>query len=96
MVSFEQRSKWARMGLCTNCGGLRLDPKYDMCQRCRSDIRDAKIKRKYGDEPKKIKAPREVSPKHKCWDCVWSTFTGDGFYCPRPAGTCIKENKANG
>ena len=95
MVSLEQRAKWGRMGLCTNCGVLRLDPKYDMCQRCRDQMRDLQIKKKQRKEPKKYKPPREVSPKHKCWNCVWSTFTGDGFYCPRPEGTCIKEKKSN-
>lgn len=93
MASFEQRSKWAKMGLCVNCGGLRFNPEYDMCARCREKAREMKIRRKYGDAGKKIKIPREVSPNHKCWNCVWSTFVGDGFYCPRPVGTCVKEKK---
>lgn len=95
MASFEQRAKWGRMGLCTNCGGLRIDPKYDMCHRCREQIRDAKIRKKFGDGVKKPKKHREVSPKHKCWGCVWGTFIGDGFYCPRVEGTCVKEKKAD-
>jgi len=31
-----------------------------------------------------------ISPKHKCWRCMWAAWCGDRFFCPL-AVTCIRE-----
>lgn len=33
---------------------------------------------------------RKIPADFKCWDCVWSTFLGDRFFCPFVPGTCVK------
>lgn len=81
------------MGLCTSCGGLLLDPKYERCYRCRARIREKKLQQQYIDAYIKPKPRREIKSDHKCWDCVWSVFLGDRFFCPLIEGTCVKENK---
>lgn len=33
----------------------------------------------------------EVPPDHKCWQCEWSRFHGDRFFCPLVG--CVKETR---
>lgn len=86
----EKHDKWERMGLCTVCGGLRLDPAYKTCARCRAKSREKKIQSIYADFPQAPIAS-EISSDHKCWTCEWGRFEGDRFFCPFVEGTCVKE-----
>lgn len=88
----EKKEQWERMGFCTMCGGLQLDPAYKTCAKCRSKRRERELRNKYAtfpDEPKLEK--RTVSNDHKCWTCEWGRFEGDRFFCPFVEGTCVKE-----
>ena len=92
MTEKEKRDKWERMGLCRNCGGLKLEPQYLYCSRCRAKERD---KRRRAMLEKMNEAPipqyAEISQDHKCWYCVWKRFEGDRFFCPMIE--CVKEKK---
>jgi hypothetical protein len=88
----EKRLKWERMGLCSNCGGLRLEPAYKTCARCRANDREKRLKAKYSEfEVQKNIGERTIKSDHKCWACEWGRFEGDRFFCPFAEGTCAKE-----
>lgn len=82
----ERRNNWERMGLCVNCGGLRLESEYRMCIKCREKQRNYL----YGknEYPRKMtfeeafKMQPEIPKNHKCWGCVWGKFEGSVFFCP--------------
>lgn len=94
MAHAEKRLKWERMGLCTNCGGLKLEPKFNTCAKCREKSRE-KMRRLYAKdnvpEPVKLKIAPEIRKDHKCWYCEWKKFEGDRFFCPFAEGTCVKD-----
>lgn len=94
MITKEKRAEWERMGLCTVCGGINLDPAYRHCARCRDKQREKRAKYAFNAyvEEKKTVRPA-ISPDHKCWNCVWSSFAGDRFFCPFGVGMCAKEKK---
>lgn len=101
MISREQRLEWERVGLCTNCGGLKLNPTYNWCEKCRAMERAKRNKKALADfqptRPARTKEKPAVSETHKCWGCEWGKFLGDRFFCPFPYGVCMKDeaNKKN-
>lgn len=99
-VTKEQRTEWERMGLCTECGGLKLDPKFRMCVRCRDKKRDYMRGLYAKDYPKstpdRIKVRPEIRKNHKCWNCEWGRYATDRFFCPFVEGTCVKTGTMNG
>lgn len=93
MAIKERRDQWERMGLCTNCGRMKLEPQYAWCSRCRAKEREKK-RRAMLEQMKVVLIPRyaEISKDHKCWYCEWKRFEGDRFFCPL-VGTCVKEKE---
>lgn len=95
MASKEKRNEWERMGLCTHCGGLKLEPEFRMCAKCRAKSRE-NVQGIYWREkqpiaPEKPKVLPEIRKNHKCWNCEWRKFEGDRFFCPFVEGTCVKD-----
>lgn len=98
MSTKQEREKWERMGLCIDCGGLRLEPKYRRCAKCR-ELQWGRI---YGKGYTRnltfeelFKVQPEIRKNHKCWNCEWRRFEGDRFFCPFVEGTCIKNGTVN-
>lgn len=95
MTYAEKRAQWERMGLCTTCGGLKLEPEWRTCAKCRMRSREKMraiyAKEKLPIEPEKPKVMPEIRKDHKCWHCEWSRFEGDRFFCPFAEGTCVKD-----
>lgn len=91
MTIREEHLKWLKAGLCVKCGGLKLKPEYTMCEKCRSIARKARVESKQTFKAPKIKVYPEIRKDHKCWNCVWSKFEGDRFFCPFMEGLCVKE-----
>lgn len=90
------RKQRERMGLCTNCGGMKSNPHWKQCEKCREKERNRlreKLIASYTIElhPNKPPKPKEINSKHKCWNCEWGTFLGDRFFCPFVEGTCAKD-----
>lgn len=95
MNESELRKKRDSMGLCTNCGGMKSNPRWKYCEKCRAREREKRLSKLaglYDIIPVKAKMP-EVKKEHKCWSCEWSEFLGDRFFCPFVEGTCVKEDK---
>lgn len=92
----ERHEQWERMGLCTNCGGLRLDLEYRMCAKCRAKERERKRALYAKDMPvdEKPRIMPEIRKNHKCWYCEWRRFEQDRFFCPFVEGTCMKDGNA--
>ena len=93
----EQRREWERRGLCSNCGGLRLELEWKTCARCRERSRE-KMRAIYAKdkmpEPEKPVVMPEIRKNHKCWYCEWRKFEGDRLFCPFAEGTCVKDGTA--
>lgn len=95
MTKKEVKEERRRKGLCVNCGGLRLDPAYVWCAKCRTRHKELRILRDLaleGDNQAPVK-PEKIRSDHKCWTCEWGRFEGDRFFCPFIEGTCVKEQK---
>ncbi len=95
MNGAELRKRREQMGLCTKCGGLKSNPHWNWCEKCRVENRERYLTRtagSYAHIPAKAKEP-EVKKEHKCWTCEWAKFLGDRFFCPFVEGTCVKEDK---
>lgn len=95
MTYAENRAKWERMGLCSTCGGLRLELEWKTCAKCRKRSRE-KMRALYWQgkqpiAPEKPRVPSEIRKDHKCWYCEWRKFEGDRFFCPFAEGTCMKD-----
>lgn len=94
MTYSERKAKWESMGMCCHCGGLRLDPAYKTCARCREQYKVSRNKKAYENFPDAsgLQMP-PIKRDHKCWSCEWANWLGDRFFCPFVEGTCVKEKK---
>ena len=93
MTYAAKRKQWEQMGLCLSCGGLKLEPEYKTCVRCRERKRE-QMRAIYAKDkpiPEKPKVMPEIRKDHKCWFCEWRRFEQDRFFCPFVEGTCVKD-----
>ena len=97
MNNSELRKRREHMGLCTTCGGMKSNPQWKTCEKCRDKGRQkciSSLVKQIGSYDVTVKVNvQEVRPEHKCWTCEWSKYLGDRFFCPFVEGTCVKEDK---
>lgn len=87
------------MGICILCSGMIDDTQHSICARCREKKREASVA--YRDALRTLRKKCEevieseessIPEDHKCWNCVWGTYVGTGFFCPI-IGTCVKDEE---